>query len=72
MERQFLVAQLAVLLEKRTTQHRLGRQALPSGGLDPAATHIVRDQAEQITMLVEPLRYRLQLAADLVPGETIE
>ena len=28
MERQFLVAQLAVLLEKRAAQHRLSRQTL--------------------------------------------
>ena len=47
MERQFLVAQLAILLEQGTTQDRLGRQALPSGGLDGAAAQIARDQAKQ-------------------------
>src|SRR3954470_15698564 len=31
MEGQFLVAQLAVLLEKRTAQHRLSGQTVPSG-----------------------------------------
>jgi len=72
MERQFLVAQLAILLEQSTTQDRLGRQALPSGGLDGAAAQITRDQAEQVSMLVEPLRHRVQFAADLVPGKTIE
>jgi hypothetical protein len=49
-----------------------GRQALPSGGLDGAAAQIAHDQAEQVSMLVEPLRHRVQFAADLVPGKKIE
>ena len=72
MECQFLVAQLAVLLEQGASQHRLGRQTLPSGRLDPTPPHIAGHQAEQIAMLIQPSRHRLQLAADLVFGETIE
>ena len=72
MERQLLVAQLAMLLEQRAAQHRLRRQALPPGLLDAVPAQVRRDQAEQLAMLVQPLRHRLQLAADLVSGEEIE
>ena len=72
MKCQLLVAQLAVLLEKRTAQHRLRRQASPSGLLDPVAAQVRRHQAEQRAMRIQPVRHRLQLAADLVPGENIE
>ena len=72
MECQLLVAQLPVLLEQGTAQHRFGRQALPSGRLDPMPAKVCRHQAEQVAMLVEPLRHRFQLAADLVRGENIE
>ena len=72
MKRQLLVAQLAMLLEKRAAQHRLRRQALPSGLLDLSPAQILRHQPEQRAMLVQPLRHRLQLAADLVLGEEIE
>ena len=72
MERQLLVAQLPVLLEQRAAQHRFGRQALPSGGLDADPNQIARHQAKQIAMLIQPLRHRLQLVADLVRGENIE
>ena len=72
MERQLFVTQLAVLLEQGTAQHRFGRQALPSGRLDPMLAKVSRHQAEQIAMLVQPLRHRFQLTADLVRGENIE
>jgi hypothetical protein len=72
MERQFLVAQLAVLLEQGTAQHRLGGQALPPGGLDPVMTKVPRHQAKKFAMLVKPSRHCLQLAPDLVLGEKIE
>src|SRR3954447_24242119 len=72
MEGQFLVAQLAVLLEKRTAQHRLCREALPSGLLHPVAAQVGCDQAEQGRMLIQPRRGLLQLAADLVLGEQIK
>ena len=72
MKCQLLVAQLAVLLEKRAAQHRLRRQASPSGLLDPVAAQVRRHQAEQRAMRIQPVRHRLQLAADLVPGENIE
>jgi hypothetical protein len=72
MEGQLLVGQLPVLLEKRATQHRLGRQPLPPGGLDAVANQVSRHQAKQIAMLVQPLRHRPQFVANLVRGEKIE
>ena len=72
MKRQFLVAQLAVLLEQRTAQHRLRRQASPSGRAHAVAAQVLRRQPEQRAMRIQPLRHRLQLATDLVPGEDIE
>ena len=72
MKGQLLVAQLAVLLEKPTAQHRLRRKTLPSGLSHPVAAQVRRHQAEQRAVLIQPLRHRLQLAADLVSGENIE
>ena len=72
MERQFLVAQLAILLEQRTTQHSFGRQALPAGGLDAVANQIAGHQADQIAMLIQPSRHRPQFMADLVCREDFE
>jgi hypothetical protein len=61
-----------VLLEQRAAQHRLRRQALPPGLLDPVPAQVRRDQARQLAMVIQPRRHRLQLTADLVPGEEIE
>src|SRR5262245_65750617 len=72
MERQFVVAQLPILLEKRTSQHRLGGQALPPGGLDAEPHQVTGHHPKQIAMLVEPLRHRLQLVADLMRSENVE
>ena len=72
MKRQLLVAQLAMLLEKPATQDRLRRQTLSSGLLNALSAQILRRQPDQLAMLVQPLRHRLQLAADLVLGEEIE
>ena len=72
MKRQLLVAQLAVLLQQRAAQHGFRRQATPAGLAQPVAAQIVADQAQQWTMLIEPLQDVLQLAADLVRGEDIE
>jgi len=72
MERQLLVAQLPVLLEQGTAQHRLRRQALPPGFLDPVPAQVRRDQAGQLGVVIEPRGHRLQLTADLVSGEEIE
>ena len=72
MKRQLLVAQLAMLLEKRAAQDRLGRQAFSSGFLDAVSAQILGRQPDELAMLVQPLRHRLQFAADLVPGEEIE
>jgi hypothetical protein len=72
VERQFPVAQLPILFEQRAAQHRFGGQALPSSRFNAAPTQVSRHQAKQIAMLIQPLRHRLQLAADLVRGEKIE
>jgi len=72
MKRQLLVAQLAMLLEKRAAQDRLGWQAFPPGLLDAVSAQILGRQPGEFAMLVQPLRHRLQLAADLVLGEQIE
>ena len=72
MEGEFLVAQLPVLLEQRTAQHRFRRQAVPSGFPKPVPAQIVARQAQQRTVLVEPLRDGFQLAADLVLRENIK
>src|SRR5271165_983533 len=72
MKRQLLVAQLAMLLEKPATQDRLGRQTLSPGLLNALSAQILGRQPDELAMLVQPLRHRLQLAADLVLGEEIE
>ena len=72
MKRQFLVAQLAMLLEKRAAQDRVGWQPLSPSLLDAAAAPILGHQPDEFAMLVQPLRHRLQLAPDLVLGEQIE
>ena len=72
MKRQLLIAQLAMLLEKRAAQDRLGRHAFPPSLLDAAPAQILCRQSDEFAMLVQPLRHRLQLAPDLVIGEEIE
>jgi hypothetical protein len=72
MERQLLVAQLAVLLEQGTAQHRLGGQAVASRLLDAVPAQVRRDQAAKLAVVVQPRGHRLELTADLVFGETIE
>ena len=72
MKRQLLIAQLAMLLEKRAAQDRLGRQAFSSGLLNAVSAQILRRQPDELAMLVEPLLHRLQLTPDLVIGEEIE
>jgi hypothetical protein len=54
------------LLKDRAAQHCLGRQALASGRLDAMSAQVPCHQAEQIAMLIQPLRHRLQFVADLV------
>ena len=72
MKRQLLIAQLAMLLEKRAAQDRLGRQAFSPGLLNAVPAQILRRQPDELAMLVQPLRHRLQFLADLVVGEQIE
>jgi hypothetical protein len=61
-----------MLLEQRAAQHSLGRQPLATGLLETMPAQVPRHQPEQITMLIQPLRHRLQFTADLVFGEKIE
>jgi hypothetical protein len=72
MKRQLLIAQLAMLLEKRAAQDRFSRQAFSPGLLDAVAAQILGRQPDEFAMLVQPLRHRLQLAADRVIGKEIE
>ena len=72
MKRQLLIAQLAMLLEKRAAQDRLGRQTLSPGLPDAVSAQILGRQPDQFAMLVQPLRHRFQLAADLVSGKEIK
>ena len=72
MKRQLLVAQLAMLLEKRAAQNRLGRQTFAPRLLNAVAAHILLRQTDELAMLVQPLRHRFQLAPDLVIGKEIE
>ena len=55
MKGKLLVAQLAVLFEKRTAKRQLRRQALPPGLLDPAAPQIFHHQSHQRWMLIQPV-----------------
>jgi hypothetical protein len=72
MKRQLLITQLTVWLEQRTAQHRLRRQAPPPSLLDAVPAQVRRDQAEQLAVVIQPLRHRLQLTTDLVSGEQSE
>jgi hypothetical protein len=47
-------------------------EAFSPGLLDAAAAPVLGRQPDELAMLVQPLRHRLQLAADLVSGEEIE
>jgi hypothetical protein len=72
MEGQLLVAQLPVLLEQRTAQHRLRRQPVPPGLFDPVPAQVGRHQTQQLALPIQPLRHGLQFTADLVLRENIE
>jgi len=69
---QLVVTQLSLLLEQRTAQHRLRRQASASGFAQSVARQIAGHQAHQRALPIQPLRDRLQLTADLVPGKDLE
>jgi hypothetical protein len=69
---QLFVTQLALLLEQRTAQHGLRRQAMASGLAQSVATQIAGHQAHQHALPIQPLRDCLQLAADLVRGKDLE
>jgi hypothetical protein len=54
VEGQFLVAELAMLFEERAAEHRLGRQAPPSGLLHSVVPQVGCDQADERRMPVQP------------------
>jgi len=72
MKGQFLVTQLALLLEQGTAQHALRRQSPPPGLAHPLPPQIARHQANQLALAIQPLRHHLQLAADLVLRKNLE
>ena len=47
-------------------------EANAPGLLKAVSAQILRRQSDELAMLVQPLRHRLQLAANLVIGEEIE
>jgi hypothetical protein len=69
---QLLVTQLALLLEQCTAQHALWRQSLPPGLAYPLAAQVPRHQADQRGLAIQPLRHRLQFAANLVLRKHLE
>jgi len=54
------------LLEQRAAQHAFRRQAPPPGLAYPLSPQITRHQPDQPALAIQPLRHRLQFAADLV------
>jgi hypothetical protein len=69
---QFLVAELALLLQDRAAQHRFRRQPAPPGLVQPFAPQVTRHQAHQDALPIKPVRDHLQLAAHLVSGKDLE
>ena len=55
MKRQLLIAQLAMLLEKRAAQDRFSRQAFSPGLFDAVAAQILGRQRDEFAMFVQPL-----------------
>jgi len=72
MKSQFLVTELALLLQQRAAQHRFRRQPAPPGLAQTLAAQIARHQADQRALTIQPTRDCLQLAADLVSGKDLE
>ncbi len=71
MERQFLVAQLTMLLEQGAAQNRFRRQPLASSRLDAVATEVSADPAQHLAMLVKTSGHRLQFTAKLVGEQSL-
>ena len=69
---QFLVTELALLLQDRAAQDRFRRQPAPPGLAQPLAPQVTRHQAHQDALPIKPVRDRLQLAANLVSGKDLE
>ena len=69
---QFLVGELALLLQDRAAQHRFRRQPAPPGLVQPVAPQVTRHQAHQDALPIKPVRDRLQLAANLVSGKDLK
>jgi len=69
---QFFVAELTLLFEQRTAQHRFRRQPPPAGLAHTLVPQIARHQADQRALSIQPSRDHLQFAADLVSGKDLE
>src|SRR3954447_20456556 len=72
MKGQFLVTELALLLQQRAAQHRFRRQSAPPGLAHTFAPQIARHHAHQRALAIQPARDCLQLAADLVSSKDLE
>jgi hypothetical protein len=72
VEGQFLVTQLALLLEQGAAQHAFRRQSPPPSLAHSLPPQIAGHQADQPGLAIQPLRHGLQLAADLVLGKHLE
>src|SRR5690606_21524305 len=57
IEGQFLIAELTVLLEQSTAQHRFWRQAFTTGFIYAMLSQIPGYRFKQIETLIEPLRH---------------
>jgi hypothetical protein len=72
MEGQLFVTQLALLLQQRAAQHAFRRQSPPPGLAHLLPPQIARNQTDQPALAIQPLRHRLQLAADVVLRKNLE
>ena len=72
VERQLFIAQLPMLFQQRTAQHRFRRQALATGRLEPMPAQLRRNPTADLAMIVQQIGHGLQLTTKLVPRENIE
>ena len=72
VECQLLVAQLAMLFQHPTAQHRFRRQTLAAGRLQPVPAQLRGNPTADLAMIVQQIGHRLQLTTELVLRENIE
>ena len=66
VERQLLVAQLAMLFQHPAAQHRFRRQTLAAGRLEPVPAQLRGNPTADLAMIVQQIGHRLQLTTKLV------